>query len=180
MRVANRTGLWLDLFARNVELDSGAALYVLFFVEIGSRHLHIEGVTRDPDAARVTQRSRNLSMDEELSNVRFLVRDRDCKFTASFDEVFRSEGARVIKTPVRAPRANAFAERFVRTAPAEVLDQVLVLRRRHLLRLLQAYETHFNSTGPTAASASLRPTPSGSRRSRFRRTGSSDAGYSEA
>ena len=74
--------------------------------------------------------------------------DRDSKFTESFDEVFRTEGARVIKTPVCAPKVNAFAERFVRTARAEVVDQVLVIGRRHLLRLLQAYEDHFNSHRP--------------------------------
>ena len=123
-------------------------LYVLFFIEVGSRRIHIEGVTGNPDAAWVTQQARNLSMESGLENVRFLIRDRDSKYTASFDEVFRTEGARVIKTPVRAPKANAFAERFVRTARAEVFDQVLVLGRKHLLRLLQAYETHFNSHRP--------------------------------
>ncbi|MGH2578742.1 MAG: integrase core domain-containing protein, partial [Actinomycetota bacterium] len=123
-------------------------LYVLFFIEVGSRRIRIEGVTRNPDAAWVTQQARNLPVEGGLENVRFLIRDRDCKYTASFDEVFRTEGARVIKTPVRAPKANAFAERFVRTVRAEVLDQVLVIGRRHLLRLLQAYETHFNSHRP--------------------------------
>ena len=123
-------------------------LYVLFFIEVGSRRIHIEGVTRNPDAAWVTQRARDLSMEGNLENVRFLIRDRDSKYTGSFDEVFRVEGVRVIKTPVRAPKANAFAERFVRTVRAEVLDQVLVMGRRHLLRLLQAYETHFNSHRP--------------------------------
>ena len=123
-------------------------LFVLFFIEVGSRRIHIEGVTGNPDAAWVTQQARNLSMESGLENVRFLIRDRDSKYTASFDEVFRVEGARVIKTPVRAPKANAFAERFVRTARAEVFDQVLVLGRKHLLRLLQAYETHFNSHRP--------------------------------
>ena len=122
-------------------------LYVLFFIEVGSRRIHIEGVTATPDAAWVTQQARNLSMHDGLERVRFL-RDRDSKFTASFDEVFSSEGARVIKTPVRAPKANAFAERFVRTARAEVFDLVLVLGRRHLLRLLRAYETHYNSHRP--------------------------------
>jgi hypothetical protein len=123
-------------------------LYVLFFIEVGSRRIHIEGVTRNPDSAWVTQQARHRSMGEGLENVRFLIRDRDSKYTASFDEVFRSEGARVIKTPIRAPKANAFAERFVRTARAEVLDLVLVTGRRHLLKLLQAYEDHFNSHRP--------------------------------
>jgi putative transposase len=85
-------------------------------------------------------------MDGEADNVRFLIRDRDSKFTASFDEVFRSQGARVMRTPVRAPRANAFAERFVRTWRSELLD--LVLGRGHLLRLLCDYEAHYNSHRP--------------------------------
>jgi putative transposase len=98
-----------------------------------------------PPAAWVTQQARNLAMDGELGNVRFLIRDRDAKFVAAFDEVFRSEGARVIQTPVRAPKANAYAERFVRTIRSELLDLVLVLGRRHLLRLLADYEAHYNS-----------------------------------
>ena len=97
-------------------------LYVLFFIEVGSRRIHTEGVTRNPDAAWVTQQARNLWMADELDRVCFLIRDRDSKYTASFDEVFRTEGARVLKTPVRAPKANAFAERFVRTIRAEVFD----------------------------------------------------------
>ncbi len=88
---------------------------MLFFIEVGSRRIHIEGVTRNPDSAWVTQQARNLSMEDGLENVKFLIRDRDSKFTASFDEVFCSEGARVVKTPARSPKANAFAERFVGT-----------------------------------------------------------------
>jgi predicted secreted protein len=110
--------------------------------------VRIAGVTAHPDAAWVTQQARNLAMDGEADNVRFLIRDRDSKFTASFDEVFRSEGARVMKTPVRAPKANAFAERFVRTVRSELLDLVLVLGRGHLLRLLCDYEAHYNSHRP--------------------------------
>ena len=123
-------------------------LYVLFFIELGSRRIHIQGVTAKPDAAWVTQQARNLAMDGELFGVRFLIRDRDSKFTASFDEVFRTEGAGVIKTPVRSPKANAFAERFVRTVRAEVFDLVLVTGRRHVLGLLRGYEAHYNSHRP--------------------------------
>jgi transposase InsO family protein len=135
-----------DLFT--VETVFLRTLYVLFFIDVGTRRVRIAGVTAHPDAAWVTQQARNLAMDGEADNVRFLIRDRDSKFTASFDEVFRSEGARVMKTPVRAPKANAFAERFVRTVRSELLDLVLVLGRGHLLRLLCDYEAHYNSHRP--------------------------------
>jgi putative transposase len=135
-----------DLFT--VETVFLRTLYVLFFIDVGTRRVRIAGVTANPDAAWVSQQARNLAMDGEADNVRFLIRDRDSKFTASFDEVFRSEGARVMKTPVRAPEANAFAERFVRTVRSELLDLVLVVGRRHLLRLLCDYEAHYNSHRP--------------------------------
>jgi len=82
------------------------------------------------------------------TGVRFLIRDRDSKFARSFDTVFQTEGARVIPTPIRAPKANAFAERWVRTVRAEVLDLSLVLGRRHLDRLLASYACHYNSHRP--------------------------------
>ncbi len=134
-----------DLFT--VETVFLRTLYVLFFIEVGSRRIHIRGVTRNPDSAWVTQQARNLFMTDALHGLSFLVRDRDAKYTA-FDEVFRTEGARVLKTPVRAPKANAFAERFVRTARTEVVDLTLVTGRRHLLRVLSAYERHYNSHRP--------------------------------
>jgi putative transposase len=95
--------------------------YVLFFIEITTRKLHVMPSTRNPDAGFVTQQARNLvafDLDERDEPVRFLIRDRDSKYTCSFDEVFRSEGARVILTPIRSPKANAFAERVVKTVPA--------------------------------------------------------------
>lgn len=125
-------------------------LYVLFFIEIGTRKVHITGVTANPDCAWVTQQARNHSFDlsERGAPVRFLVRDRDSKFTRSFDEVFATEGARVILTPVRAPKANAFAERWVETVRAECLDWTIVLGRRHLVRLLNTYLRHYNAHRP--------------------------------
>jgi putative transposase len=123
-------------------------LYVLFFIEVGTRRVRIVGATASPSASWVTQQARNLSMDGELGHVRFLIRDRDAKFTRSFDDVFRTEGARVMRTPVRAPKANGYAERFVRTIRTELLDLVLVVGRRHLISLLHDYETHYNSHRP--------------------------------
>jgi putative transposase len=123
-------------------------LYVLFFIELGSRRVHLAGVTAHPDSAWVTQQARNLAIDERLRDTRFLVRDRDAKFSGPFDEVFETEGARVIHTPIRAPRANAFAERWVRTVRAECLDWVLILGRRHLERVLGVYVEHYNRERP--------------------------------
>lgn len=117
-------------------------LYVLFFIELSTRRVHVAGVTVQPDSAWVTQQARNLDIDEQLSGVRFLLRDRDARFSGPFDEVLRGEGVRVIRTPIGAPRANAFAERFVRTVRRECLDDVLISGRRHLERVLQAYVAH--------------------------------------
>jgi transposase InsO family protein len=85
---------------------------------------------------------------ERLEGIRFVIRDHDSKFSGPFDEVFRSEGIRIIKTPIRAPRANAFAERWVRTVPAECLDWMLIFGRQHLERMLRAYVAHYNRARP--------------------------------
>jgi transposase InsO family protein len=96
----------------------------------------------------VTQQARNLSFSGVFERMRFLIHDRDSKFTASFEEIFRSEGIRIIHTPIRAPQANAYAERFVRSVRAECLDWLLILGRRHLERVLRAYTVHYNRERP--------------------------------
>jgi putative transposase len=101
-------------------------LYVLFFIEHGTRHVRLAGVTANPDGVWMRQQARNLAIEERLENVRFLLHDRDTKFSGPFDEILREEGVRVIKTPVRAPRANAVAERWVRSVRNECLDRILV------------------------------------------------------
>jgi len=125
-------------------------LYVLFFIELDTRRVYVSGITANPTGAWVTQQARNLAMvlAERARRVRFLVRDRDAKFTASFDEVFRSERIRIIRTPVRAPRANAFAERFVGTIRRECLDRMLILIRRQLELVLAEYVDHYNTHRP--------------------------------
>jgi putative transposase len=123
-------------------------LYVLFFVEHGSRRVHLAGVTANPDGAWMRQQARNLAIEEPLENVRYLLHDRDAKFSGPFDVLIRSEGVRVIKTPVRAPQANAIAERWVRTVRNECLDHVLVFGRRHLEQILRGYVAHFNAERP--------------------------------
>jgi hypothetical protein len=125
-------------------------LYVLFVIELRTRKVHILGVTRHPSGPWVTQVARNLVGDlaEHGRAFRFLIRDRDTKFTASFDGVFASEGIETIRTPVRAPRANAYAERWVRTACRECLDQLLLVGRRHTERVLRTYVRHYNEQCP--------------------------------
>ena len=123
-------------------------LYVLFFIEHSTRRVHLAGVTAHPNSAWVTQQARNLAIEGSLAETRFLIRDRDAKYSRPFDEVFRSEGVRVIGTPIRAPRANAIAERFVRSARRECLDHILALGERHLERVLREYVMHYNKERP--------------------------------
>jgi putative transposase len=125
-------------------------LYVLFFIEAGSRRLHITTATRHPSGTFITQQARNLCfrLDEREEPLRFLIHDRDAKFCGPFDEVLGSEGMRIIRTPSRSPQANAFAERLVKTLRHEVLDWTLILGRRHLDHVLASYARHYNAERP--------------------------------
>ena len=125
-------------------------LYVLFFIELDTRRVHLSGVTANPTGRWVTQQARNLSfvLAERSRPVKFLIRDRDTKFTVGFDGVFRADGIRIVKTPVRAPRANSVAERFVGSARRECLDRLLILGRRHLEKVLAEYVLHYNGHRP--------------------------------
>src|SRR6266700_5324781 len=135
--------------------------YVLFFIELATRRVRIAGITPNPDGRWVTQQARNLLMqlDDEGVRPRFLVRDRDSKFTSEFDEIFRSEGIRVIKAPVRAPKARAHAERWVGSVRRECLDRLLIVGRRHLQHVLATYNEHrpHRSLGQLPPLAQTRP-----------------------
>jgi putative transposase len=133
--------------------------YVLFFIELGSRRVHLAGCTSNPTGAWVAQQARNLSFTGLFERMRFLIHERDSKFSAAFDEIFRSEGINVIKTPIRAPQANAYAERFVRTVRAECLDWLLIIGRRHLEHVLRSYTIHYNRDRPHRGLALLTPEP---------------------
>ena len=125
-------------------------LYVLFFIELGSRRVHLAGCTAHPDEAWVTQQARQvtLGLGERAEPVRFLIRDRDRKFTSRFDAVFEAQAVRVVRTPVQAPEANGIAERFVRTVRSECLDWLLILNARHLERTVKVFIDHYNSCRP--------------------------------
>jgi len=137
--------------------------YVLFFIEHGSRRAHLAGCTRNPDGSWVAQQARNLGLLFAEQQIRFLLRDRDSKYTGPFDEVFRSEQIRILRTPLRAPKANAIAERFMRTVRGECLDWLLILNRRHLERVLRVYIEHYNAERPHRAIALRPPDPPSAR-----------------
>jgi hypothetical protein len=127
--------------------------YVLFFIELDTRRVYMTGVNANPTGSWVVRQARNLSLvlADRMHPVRLLIRDRDAKFSSSFDEVFKAEHVRIICTPVRAPQANAYAERFVGTIRRECLDRMLILGRRHLEQVLADYVAHYNGYRPHRA-----------------------------
>jgi putative transposase len=136
-----------------VETVTLRRIYVLFFIELRSRRVHLAGLSESPNGAWVAQQARNLawSLPEREAPLRFLIHDHDRKFTAAFDEVFRGEGLEIVRTPIRAPKANAIAERFVGTVRRECLDWILIFGRRHLERVLRVFVDHYNAHRPHRA-----------------------------
>jgi len=138
-------------------------IYVLFFIELGSRRVHVAGCTDSPTAVWVTQQARHLSwqIQDGSPPVRFLIRDRDSKFPAAFDTVFTSEDVTIIRTPVRAPNANAVAERWIRSAREECVDKLVILNERHLQWVLTTYVDYYNSARPHQGIEQRCPIPLG-------------------
>jgi putative transposase len=169
LRQQAQSMLAVDFFT--VETVSLQRLYVLFFIEVASRRVHLAGCTSNPTGAWVTQRARQFAwtLQEQPPRFRFLIRDRDSKFTRDFDAVFATEGIEVVKTPERAPKANAIAERFVRTVRAECLDWLLIVNLRHLERVLRVFAGHYNTHRPHR---SLHLTPPAARCRQLRVVGS--------
>jgi putative transposase len=136
-------------------------LYCLFLMEVGSRYVHILGITANPDGPWTTQQIRNLLMDlgDRAASFRFLVRDRAGQFTWAFDAVLAGAGIEVVKIPPRSPKANAYAERFVLTARKEVTDRMLIFGERHLRTILAQYEAHYNGRRPHRSRQLCPPRP---------------------
>jgi putative transposase len=132
-------------------------IYVLFFISLETRRIEYVACSSNPDGRWVTQQARNLVMQlGDEHPFRFLIHDRDTKFSGGFDQVFMSEGMTVIRTPVQAPNANAHAERWVGSVRRECLDRVLIFSRRQLEHVLRVYACHYNQHRPHRALA-LRP-----------------------
>jgi transposase InsO family protein len=125
-------------------------IYILFFIELGSRRVHLAGCTATPTSAWVTQQARhfNWKLQDETLPTRFLIHDRDTTFPAAFDTIFTSEDITIIRTPVRAPNPNAYAERWIRSVREECLDKMLILGEGHLHRVLSTYVDYYKCARP--------------------------------
>ena len=137
----------------NVDTVFLKRLYVFFVMEIETRRVHMLGVTAHPTGTWTAQQARNLLMEigERAGHFKFLIRDRDSKFTTAFDEVFTGNGTRIIKAPVRSPQANSFAERYIGTLRRECLDHLLIHGEQHLRQVLAEYAQHYNDHRPHQA-----------------------------
>ncbi len=136
-------------------------VYVLLFIELGTRRVHFAGCTAHPDAAWVTQQARQMvwALEDRAPAIHFLIHDNDTKFSATFDAIFQSEGITVIHTPFRAPNANAYAERWVRTVREECLRKLLIINQAHLRSVLREYVAYFNGSRPHQGIAQQTPIP---------------------
>src|SRR3954470_3492285 len=136
-------------------------LHVLFFLEVGTRRMHLAGCTAHPTTAWVTQQARQLAwtLQEAGASPRFLIHDRDAKFPPAFDTVFAAEGLEIVRTPYRSPTANAYAERWVRSVRGECLDQLLLVNEAHLRHVLTDYIAHYNQARPHQGIAQRAPIP---------------------
>jgi putative transposase len=145
VRAHRHSLLAVDFFT--VETAWLQRLYVRFFIELGSRRVHVAGCTPNPNGPWVTQQGRQLTwaLTDRPDPVKFLIRDRDQKFTDSFDGVFRGDGIQIIRTPFRTPQANGVAERFVRTVRSECLDWLLIMNHQHLAHVLHVSIDHYNT-----------------------------------
>lgn len=136
-------------------------VYILFFIHLATRRVFVAGCAAHPDSAWVTQQARQLTwiLDENQLPIRFLIHDRDTKFTTAFDTVFQSEGVEIIRTPFRSPNANAYAERWVRTLHEECLDRLIVLNQSRLRRILTEYSHYCNERRPHQGLNGTTPLP---------------------
>ncbi|GAA2360906.1 integrase [Streptomyces violaceusniger] len=141
----------------HIDTISLQRLYALIILDHRTRRLHITGVTAHPTAAWATQQARNLATDLgiRMDSLRFLIRDRDSKYTDAFDAVFQAEDIEIIKTPVRAPKANAHCERVIGTLRRDVLDHILILGEGHWRQVLAVYQRHYNTHRPHRARCQL-------------------------
>ena len=135
--------------------------YLLFFIQIGSRSVYFGGITEHPTGAWTTQAARNLFLHhaDGLAGTRALVRDHSSQFTRAFDEIFRTQGPKVLKTPLQTPVANAFAERWIATLRRELLDRTIIWNHQQLQRLIIDYIDHYNTHRPHRSLAQRPPDP---------------------